>query len=198
MKTPRATLIVCLAALCTCRAALAGAPEVSVSLEGRVDSSSFEPGKEYELILDLKLTLPEGLHFNAEAPMRCRVRGAKGVRVRAAKQAEGQPRIDVAFRVSRKSGRASFEAIIDVPVCDAKAEVCLLKQMRWSIAVADGTVTARLSKKGEAALVEGKVKVGEAAPTEGCVAKDASGKELRLGDMVGKRPLILMTYRAFW
>ena len=71
-------------------------------------------------------------------------------------------------------------------------------EMRWTVNVADGEVSAGEAKRGEDALTEGKVHVGDPAPTEGCVARDADGRPFELRQVVGTKPLVLFTYRAFW
>ncbi len=45
---------------------------------------------------------------------------------------------------------------------------------------------------------ERKVQVGDPAPVKGCVAKTAEGEAFRLADVVGRKPLVLLTYRAHW
>jgi hypothetical protein len=189
---------VLLLAACARGLVSAGEPGPAVSLAGTVDAKAFEPGRDYRLTLDVKAASPTGLHLNAEAPLRARVRASEGFTVRSADQVGREPRLVVVFRAAKAATSARFDVAMDLPLCDEKAEVCLLEQVRWTVSVADGEVTVGTGKRGEAALEEGKVRVGDPAPTEGCVARDVDGRPFELRQAVGTKPLVLFTYRAFW
>jgi len=184
--------------VCACCVAHSGEVEVPLSLSGRVETKAFAPNEDCRLTLTLNASLPEGFSIPEADPPRFKARGTEGVRVRSVAVGEAGTQIEVVFRVPEARERAAFQCSAIVPFCDQKAEIYLLKQARWNVTVAKGTVTVQEGRRGEAALTVGKTGIGKPASTEGCKGVDAQGRSFELAQIVGKKPLILLTYRTYW
>lgn len=185
-------------ALWLCVAVQAADVGLDVKMAGETTSAALEPGKTHELRLRLDVKVGEGFKINEQAPLTFNAKPGPGATVSRVAQGQSRTEATIQFKVAEAAESASFNVTAVVPVCNEKAQVCLLKQTRWAVQVSKGVVTAQEQPGGESALTEGKLRLGEKAPVEGCAATDVAGKDLSLNQVIGKKPVVLLTYRAHW